>query len=199
MKPLIAPIANALNYHQRVMLALSGPPAAGKSTLSQQIAAHFSEYGCAIVPMDGFHLDNRILKARGQLDEKGAIHSFDAAGFAAIIKKISAEQAVFVPEFDRDLDLSRAGAIEITNQRLIIVEGNYLLHNEPPWSDLLPFWTLSVWVDVSLEMVEARCIKRWLDHGLDPGAARARAQQNDVKNAQNAIQNHLEPDLYYKA
>jgi pantothenate kinase len=75
---------------QRFIIALSGPPGAGKSTLSEMLVAEFSRRGqtAAIVPMDGFHLDNAVLEARGTLARKGAPFTFDADGYAELLERL---------------------------------------------------------------------------------------------------------------
>ena len=169
------------------MLAISGPPAAGKSTLAEELALSYGEKA-AFVPMDGFHLDNDILTARGMLARKGAPETFDGEGFVHLVERIAAGESVYAPRFDRAADLSRAGAIEIDRQSLIIFEGNYLFSALSPWDRLIAWWTISIWLDVSMETIEKRCIDRWLAHGLSASAARARARENDLVNARLVIE-----------
>ena len=180
-------IESALQKTPRVLLAISGPPAAGKSTLAEELALSYGEKA-AFVPMDGFHLDNDILTARGMLARKGAPETFDGKGFVHLVERIAAGESVYAPRFDRAADLSRAGAIEIDHHALVIFEGNYLFSTLAPWDRLISYWTLSIWLDVSMETIEKRCIDRWLAHGLSASAARARARENDLANARLVIE-----------
>ncbi len=191
--PVIEHIRQNSQTDQRMLIAIAGPPAAGKSTISGAI---LEEYGdeAVVLPMDGFHLDNKVLEAKGLLARKGSPESFDAHGFINMIERVVAGETVYVPEFDRHIDASLASKIEISTQRLVIVEGNYLLFNEEPWRGLLPHWDLSIWLETSLETVEARCVQRWLDHGLDEQAARKRALENDVANARRVIERRIAPE-----
>jgi len=56
-------ILTAPQSGKRKLIALAGPPASGKTTLSWALADNLSQAGCStsVVPMDGFHLDNRVL------------------------------------------------------------------------------------------------------------------------------------------
>ncbi len=78
--------------------------------------------------MDGFHLDNRILDARGLRPRKGAPETFDAAGFIHMIRRLATEDEVIIPVFDRPRDIAIAGAQVIgATTKIAVVEGNYLL------------------------------------------------------------------------
>ncbi len=113
---LIDKLAAIKNTGQRHIIALAGAPAAGKSTVTDQLKEAFAEE-LAILPMDGFHLDNAILDAHGLRARKGAPETFDAEGFINAVRQVKAGKPLFAPAFDRELDLARAGAIEISTNR----------------------------------------------------------------------------------
>jgi pantothenate kinase len=139
----------------------------------------------AVMPMDGYHLDNAILDTRGLRARKGSPPTFDVDGLARDLARVrAADRPVIVPVFDRDLDLARAGAREIAPEvPVIVIEGNYLLLDQDPWHGLAPLFDLTVFVAVPEAELERRLIARWLHHGHDPEAARARALGNDIPNA----------------
>lgn len=182
----------------RQLVALSGAPGAGKSTLSEPLAAALTARGvrAEVVPMDGFHLDNRLLEARGLLPRKGAPETFDLGGFTRMCKALKGEDHVIYPLFDRARDIALAGAAEVGPEvRIVIVEGNYLLFDELGWRDLVPLWDVSIRLEVPLAELEARLVRRWLDHGLDQGAAEARAGGNDLANAARIAGAKLTADI----
>ena len=73
----------------RKLIAIAGPPGSGKSTVSAALFTALEAKGraAAVVPMDGYHLDNTLLVQRGLLDRKGAPASFDAAGFVHLVEQ----------------------------------------------------------------------------------------------------------------
>lgn len=182
----------------RKLIAVAGPPAGGKSVISAALRDLLRQDGIAaeVVPMDGFHLDNALLDARGLRAKKGAPETFDAAGFIALIHRLKTEADVVYPLFDRVRDLSVAGAGVIGPEcDIVIIEGNYLLFDEQPWSGLAGLWDYAIWLDTPVETVRQRCISRWLTHGHDPASARARAEGNDLANARRIIAAKLPADL----
>jgi pantothenate kinase len=180
--------------HPRILIGLAGAPGSGKSTLAAELARRMREQkiNAEVVPMDGFHLDNAILDARGQRARKGSPETFDAMGFVHLIRRLQAKVEVFVPVFDRSRDLAIAGATVVpADCEVIIVEGNYLLFDESPWSELAPLWTISARLDVPMPELRARLIQRWLSLGLSRAAATRRAESNDIPNAQRVIDRAL--------
>ena len=176
----------AQNGQGRVLVAIAGPPGAGKSTTAEALAAQIA--GAVLVPMDGFHLDNAVLTARGLLARKGAPETFDAAGFSTMVSRLRGQDEVVIPVFDRSRDIAVAGARVIgPDARVLLIEGNYLLLDVAPWRDLAPFWDVTIAIDVPIAVLEARLTQRWLDHGLNEVAARARAMGNDIPNARRVV------------
>ncbi len=176
---------------KRHIVAIAGPPAAGKTTLAEQLGSMISSmgHGCAVVPMDGFHLDNRVLIEKGLLDRKGAPNTFDADGFVQLIVRIAqCDHRVYYPVFDRQRDIAIAGAAYLdTDCKIIIVEGNYLLLDDDPWRHLSKHWNTTVFVKPDMALIEQRLLDRWLHHGLDHAAAKTRAHSNDIPNAMTVI------------
>lgn len=193
-KALVAEIIARAAGRSRLMVAITGAPAAGKSTLAaalcDKINAFSADHPAIVVPMDGFHYDNAVLDARGHRARKGAPHSFDAAGFKTMLSRLkTGDGEVAVPLFDRVMDLARAGAALVTEQhRIVLVEGNYLLLNQPVWRDLHCYFDISITLQVPFPILEQRLIQRWLDHGANYEAARARALANDIPNAQTVVE-----------
>jgi fructokinase len=193
----IAPLVPGRDAPRRIV-AMAGPPGAGKSTLAERTVSALAARGHAVVlmPMDGYHLDNRLLEPRGLLPRKGAPETFDFAGFATALRRVREERSVILPVFDRDREIAIAGAAEIRAEtRLVVVEGNYLLLDEDPWRSLAPLWNLSIFLDVPMQELERRLVDRWLSHGFAPDAARDRAGGNDLPNAARVMAARARADL----
>ncbi|MDQ1652693.1 MAG: hypothetical protein QOI35_1893, partial [Cryptosporangiaceae bacterium] len=90
---------------ERRILGITGPPGAGKSTAAAAVGEALGE-DAVLVPMDGFHLADAELRRLGRRDRKGAADTFDAAGFAALLRRLrdQCEQSVYAPEFRRDIE-----------------------------------------------------------------------------------------------
>jgi len=183
---------------ERCLIAIAGPPAVGKSTLSERVCEKFNKTKkqAAIVPMDGFHMDNDTLTEKGLLHRKGAPMTFDVAAFKSTLESLLSEDEVPIPLFDRAQDCTVPNAAKITGaDKYVIVEGNYLLLDQEDWRDLHQLWEFSVFVEAEFDDLECRLINRWLDHGLDHETAKQRAHNNDLINAATVLNYRLKSDL----
>ncbi len=200
-------ITRAAEGKDRLIVAIAGAPASGKSTLSarlcQRLNAEASEGDiAAVVPMDGFHLDDGVLREQGTLARKGAPFTFDFGGLNAILSRLKTnrEDAIAVPLFDRDLEIARAGARLIPRScKIILVEGNYLLLDLAPWSGLKQYFDLSVALSVPFPTLEKRLIARWTGLGFSPDEAFRRARENDLANASLVQEKGLDATLVIEA
>lgn len=178
----------------RVLLALGGAPGAGKTTMAAALHRRLNDQKVAaeVVPLDGFHLDNMVLDARGLRRRKGAPETFDAAGFINLVWRLKIGGEVVAPIYDRARDIAIAGAQVVpADCPVVICEGSYLLFDEAPWRELDQLWDLTARMEVPLPELRARLIQRWLDQGLSRAAATRRAEGNDVPNAKRIIERQL--------
>lgn len=184
----------------RIIVALAGAPGAGKSTLSERLLAALPAGKAALVPMDGFHFDNAVLDAMDLRQRKGAPETFDCAGLIAMLRRIrSGGEPVAVPVFDREADLARAGAAIIAVEaRFVLVEGNYLLLDRAPWSELAPLFDLTIFIDVPMAELGRRLLARWTDLGRSEEAARAWVEGNDLPNAWLVIAGSRRADILWE-
>ncbi|MBZ9872383.1 nucleoside triphosphate hydrolase [Mesorhizobium sp. BR1-1-9] len=194
---LAATIFKRAGKARRFIVAIAGPPGAGKSTLSASLHDLLPEGAVEVVPMDGFHYDDIVLNQRGLRARKGAPDTFDFGGFETLLKRIRAgEPDIAIPVFDRTMELSRAAAAIIgAGTKFILVEGNYLLLDEEPWSRLAPLFDFSIFVEVPRNELERRLMERWHEHGRSEEDARAWIASNDMPNIERVLARRRAADL----
>lgn len=174
-----------LARQRRVLLGISGPPGAGKSTLAAAVAAAVDD--AVVVPMDGFHLADVELQRLGRIDRKGAIDTFDADGYLALLQRLRGrpERTVYAPAFDRDIEQPIAGSIPVTpDVRLIVTEGNYLLDDDDPWPAISARLDEVWYVDVDPQERHRRLVSRHVEFGKTPEQAQAWVRDIDERNAE---------------
>jgi pantothenate kinase len=195
---LVAWIADR-DDERRCIVAIAGPPGSGKSTFAENLAAELnarSATSAAILPMDGYHLDDMVLVPRGLRSRKGAPDTFDVAGFMHMVDRLrdNLEREIAVPVFDRSIEISRAGARLIPRSvRTLIVEGNYLLLDQSPWNALK--FDFTVMIDVDRDVLRQRLVQRWLDLGLNLLEANTKVNDNDMINVELVKNSSRRPDF----
>jgi pantothenate kinase len=185
----------------RFIVAVAGPPAAGKSTIAERIVGALRAGGsrASVIPMDGFHYDDAVLEALGLRSRKGSPPTFDVAGYAALLQRLKArEPDVAIPHFDRSLELSRAAAELVSAETtFLIAEGNYLLLDYQPWKDLRPLFDMTVFLDVPVEELDRRLVERWDHFGRDRVEARNWIDGNDLPNIRHVIEHSGRADIRF--
>ncbi len=186
---------------RRSAIAIVGAPGSGKSTLAERLASHLNgtaPNSAAVLPMDGYHFDDRVLIARGLRARKGAPETFDVGGLLHMLHRLkrNEENEIAVPVFDRALEISRAGALLIPRSvRHLVVEGNYLLLDRPPWSGLHALFDITAAVAVQEEDLRQRLTDRWRSYGLPPEEIEAKVEGNDLPNGRFVTSNSVPADF----
>lgn len=174
----------------RVVIGLTGPPGSGKTTLAETLVGALNSAtpgSAAYLPMDGFHLSNAVLDQLGRRGRKGAVDTFDVAGYVAMLDRVIAEYGhcdVFVPDFSRSLDEPvAAGGVVPAASRLVVTEGNYLGLSDAGWAPVRGALHRLYYVDCPAEVRRARLIERHIAGGRTRAAATAWVDDVDEPNA----------------
>lgn len=198
---MLAENAGPLPVGGRLLVALAGPPASGKSTCADMLNDLLNVSGrckSSVFQMDGYHYDDSVLIARGLRARKGAPETFDVAGFRHILDRLkhNEEAEIAVPVFDRSLEISRAGARMIPRDiNVLIVEGNYILLDQEPWSSLAPLFDVSVSIRVPEEVLRQRLYARWEGYGIPAEQIAAKVEANDLPNGALVLAKSLKSDF----
>lgn len=186
---LAAWVASRVPSNHRYLIGIAGPPAAGKSTLSQLVAAAVAaEHNIAaeIAPMDGFHRTSAELDAVGARHRKGQPDTFDVAGFVErlkLLREARLGQRVSWPTYDRDLHDPVPDVITFAAQRLAVVEGNYLLLDQPGWAEVRAQLDEVWYLDAEDKIIEQRLTDRHLRGGKTTEQAQLKISESDMPNA----------------
>ncbi|TGD84991.1 nucleoside/nucleotide kinase family protein [Mycolicibacterium sp. CH28] len=169
----------------RLVVGITGAPGAGKSTVTEALVSLVD--GASCVPMDGFHLSNAMVDRLGRRERKGAVDTFDAAGYVATLHRVVEEYGrrdVYVPAFDRRLDEPvAAGHVVPADSRLVVTEGNYLGVPDGDWARVRPLLSRLYYVDCSASVRRDRLVRRHIDGGRTAVAAGAWVDTVDEPNA----------------
>ncbi|MGN5381616.1 nucleoside/nucleotide kinase family protein [Streptomyces sp. MUSC 14] len=186
---LLARARGLVRDGRRAVLGIAGGPGAGKTTLAEQMVRALNGDGppwAAHVPMDGFHLADAELDRLGRRDRKGAPDTFDAAGYAALLRRLreDAEEVVYAPGFERILEQPLAGAIPVVPAaRLVVTEGNYLLLAEGSWARVRPCLDEVWFCEIAEDERIRRLVARHEEFGKDHDSAVAWVRGTDQRNA----------------
>ena len=166
----------------RRILGIAGAPGAGKSTIAAALAA---QIGASLLPMDGYHLPQAVLRDLGRRDRMGAPDTFDIDGFVRTLADLRLSSAtVLAPDFDREIEEAVADAIAIPPEvGTVIVEGNYLLLDSGGWERVGALLDAVFFVEVDHSIRLLRLINRHVRFGKTQDDARAWALGPDEDNA----------------
>jgi pantothenate kinase len=184
----------------RILIALAGPPESGKSTVAAEVVKRLnasSITGCPfaiVLPMDGFHLTRATLQAMKNSEEaiarRGVYWTFDGKGVVDLVTALyltrnDLDKVHIAPSFDHVLKDPVEAAISIDpDAQVVILEGNWLLFNEVPWSAISGLVDDTWFIDVDPALAVERVARRHIRSGIETSWEQAlyRAENNDMVN-----------------
>ena len=193
---------------RRILVMLAAPPGAGKSTLSLFLQK-LSEDDPALTPltaigMDGFHCFRDYLAAHTIIRDgreiplskiKGAPETFDLGKLRERIEQLRSGEPTPWPHYDRTLHDPVDGAILVTGD-IVLLEGNYLLLDEPGWRDLKALADYTIRIDAPEDCLYGRLLARKARSGaLSPEQVEAHVVNSDMPNVRRCLSGSFEGDL----
>ena len=197
-REILENISSLKPKENRVLIAIAGPPGSGKSTVGELLTDLMNKnlMKTSLVPMDGFHMDNKTLEKSNLLERKGAPETFDIDGFLSLIKELRSKNDIKVPLFDRSADKVIKDAQTISREQdYLVIEGNYLLLDRKFWRDLSKYWDYKIFLTVEETILKSRLIERWLGENHTYTEAEARVMKNDLVNANLVNSYKIDPTL----
>ena len=192
---------------RRVLVLLAAPPGAGKSTLlsfMEKLASEDEQSGeIQIIGMDGFHRRQAYLVSHTVIRDgeempmsriKGAPLTFDLEKLTERLKRIAAGENCGWPIYDRRLHDPVDDVITVEGD-IVLLEGNYLLLDEPGWRELKDFADFTVLIRADEELLR----KRLTDRKAMGMATRQEAEKfvefSDMRNVRTCLEHSGDVDL----
>ncbi|KAL4819734.1 P-loop containing nucleoside triphosphate hydrolase protein [Aspergillus spinulosporus] len=158
-----------------------------------------------VLSMDGFHLPRSELDALPDEERteayirRGAPWTFNVQAFVEFMKMLRAwadsdssssspdatAGVLYAPTFSHSTKDPIPNSLVIDNTAsIVIIEGNYLLLDEPQWRDIAPLVDYRVFVDVDLAEARERLARRHVEAGIEKTLEEGflRVDRNDAIN-----------------
>ncbi|TLS30352.1 hypothetical protein PpBr36_03210 [Pyricularia pennisetigena] len=184
----------------RLLIALAGPPGSGKTTIATNVVKILEERRrsddpttpkTTAVSADGFHLPLETLRALPNAEEaiarRGAPWTFDGLAAVALVRELgrTPRATVSAPTFDHAVKDPVPDGLSVgPDVDVCLLEGNYLLCDEEPWSgvaaEVHDRWLVSVAEDLARARVAARHVAAGIEPDLE--SALKRTDGNDMVN-----------------
>lgn len=177
-----------LTGDQQHWIGLAGSPGSGKSTLAAALKERLGPW-LTVIPLDGFHYSRSELSNMNDPEEafarRGAPFTFNAAKFVNTLIKARSEGQGSFPSFDHNVGDPVEDTIILRKEaQIVLVEGNYLLLEDVPWSRIQKLVFDETWyLDVPPAVCNQRVFDRHVQTGMTEEDARFRVENNDSKNA----------------
>ncbi|KAJ5773784.1 hypothetical protein N7457_008680 [Penicillium paradoxum] len=210
----------------RYLVAIAGIPGSGKTTTAEAVLHQLNQSAtsrAALLSMDGFHLSRAALDQLPNPKEayirRGAPWTFDVDRFVTFVSQLriwadetplaapysgswSSADLIYAPTFDHEAKDPVENGTSITpDASIILIEGNYLLLDDPGWRELADLVDYRVFVDTDPLEARGRLAERHLRAGIEKTLEDGyrRVDSNDFLNAISIRDRLLAPDMIVKS
>ncbi len=170
---------------RRVVVFMSAPPGAGKTTLAlflEQLSSELDDCEpLQALGMDGFHYPNATLDEKGLRSWKGAPDTFDAAALMNALADLDSARPHPWPAYSRQLHEPVADAVPI-ERNIVLVEGSYFQLDEEPWASMRMLADETVFISARAGILRGRLVNRRTQGGMDGAEAVAAYKGIDRPN-----------------
>lgn len=153
----LADLIEHLRVGQRVLVAVDGPDAAGKTTLAREIAMRLVRPALS-ASVDGWHNPRELRLQRGAESAEG--YYLDSFAYEALVREClgpfrSGARRVRTASFDFQTDSGVEMQQEVASDAVLLFDGVFLLRPE-----LRAHWDLCVYLEVPESVTLARAVQR---------------------------------------
>ncbi|KAF8122449.1 P-loop containing nucleoside triphosphate hydrolase protein [Boletus edulis] len=203
---LILDKLSVVPHTSRLLIAIAGVPASGKSTFATRLVHTLNsllpaQSQAVLVGLDGWHLTRAQLDAmddpKHAHDRRGIHWTFDAPAYVDFVARlrdpVQPDTLIYAPSFDHSLKDPTPDAVVITpSHRIVVIEGLYTMLDIDPWRRAAAQIDERWWVQIDPARAKTRLVKRHVQTGVaeDMDEAVWRAENNDEHNG-NFISRNL--------
>lgn len=198
-----------LTMDRKVIAYLVAPPGSGKSTLAQFLEWLSRERkevdNIRALGMDGFHFSAAYMNATTverdgkqilMRDIKGAPETFDVDSLVEKIREVRQEGTDW-NVYDRRIHDVLPDYMSVEDD-IILIEGNYLLLNEPAWTNVRVLADYSVFIDADENLLRERIVGRKVMGGYSREEAEKFFEFSDGRNIERVLKNSARADETWK-
>ena len=198
-----------LTMDRKVIAYLVAPPGSGKSTLAQfleWLSRERSEVdNIRALGMDGFHYTAAYMNATEVERDgekilmskiKGAPETFDVDTLVEKIREVRQEGTDW-NIYDRKIHDVLPDYMNVEDD-IILLEGNYLLLDDPNWLNVRVLADYSVFIDADANLLKERIVGRKILGGYSREEAEKFFEFSDAKNIERVLKNSARADDTWK-